>query len=88
MTNPNDYIGETITVLGTYYVFPSEEHGRDFHYIITKEGDACCMEGFEFVLKDGYAEPYSEIEITGVFDSYDEDNRTKYYLAVDDLSVI
>jgi len=90
MTSPNRYIGKTIKVRGSYAAFFSEAAGGYRHYVITKEGDDCCTEGFEFIWS-GEHEPLEEgvkIEAVGVFSSYEEAGRTWYYLAVDELSVL
>jgi len=92
--NGADFLGMTIRVSGTYdYIF-YEEHGIHFHYIITKQGDACCQEGFEFVwngdhiFPDDYPQMGTPIEVDGVFGILEEDSFRYYYLAVDDIFIL
>jgi hypothetical protein len=79
---PGDYLGKTIRVRGSY---SADQNG---HYVITKKGDSCCpLEGFAFVYSGEYPEEQATIEVFGVFSSYEDNDRIRYYLAVDELSV-
>jgi len=90
----DDSIGMTIRVSGIYGYAFYEEVGFRYHYVITKQGDACCQEGFEIrwngdhVFPDDYPLMGTPIEVDGVFDVYEEDGYIYYYLAVDDIFIL
>jgi hypothetical protein len=92
MANPDGYVGQTIKARGVYAVFFWEVTDRDHHYVMTKEGsqDSCCGGYFEFIYNEGghYPEEGADIEMTGVFSSYQAQGRPLYYLAVDDITVL
>lgn len=86
MVNPNDYIGKTIKMNGLYYAAYYEPTGQYYHYCIIKDATACCAQGMEFVWDNGnhkypddYPEDYSEITVTGTFETYQEDNDSNLY---------
>ena len=93
-SNGNEYMGKTIRVSGPYSYASNEALGIQYHYVITKQGDACCQEGFEFILNGGHAFPDdypkvgTSIEVDGVFGNYEEDGSSYYYLAIDDIFIL
>jgi len=94
MRNPEAYRGTTIKARGSYMAIFSENDDRYFHFIVTKEGDICCQERFEFILNDknafpgDYPEEQAIIEIVGVFDSYNENGITRFFLDVEEINVL
>ena len=88
--NARDNVGKTIRVNGIYQVAASRA-GDFFHYIVTKDGDDCCQEGFEIrvssdlVFPDDFPPNRSHIEVDGVFSSYMSNGTYIYYLAVDEI---
>ncbi len=94
MTNPDDYIGKTIRMRGPYINSFYDVTGLNYHYVMIKDAAACCQQGIEFKLPEDLAYPQdypvvdTEIEVAGVFGSYDELDYTYYYLEVDEMSVI
>jgi translation initiation factor 1 (eIF-1/SUI1) len=94
MINPEEYIGKTIKISGQYYASWFEETEQYYHGVIISDATACCSEGLEFIWDDNthtypdeYPEDYTEVEIIGVFDSYEELGSTYYYIATDDITV-
>ena len=91
MTNPDNYLGKTIKAKGLYYSVYYEETDAHYHFVLIADAASCCTQGFEFIWNGShvypgdYPEEQAEIEITGVFDSYDELGNTYYYLSVDEL---
>ena len=90
MTNPDDYMGKTIKVQGYYNASYYDVTDNYYHYVIIQDAVDCCAQGIEFILTGGdfkYPDDFPEIldfiEITGVFDNYDELDKTYYYLNVD-----
>jgi len=92
--NSDDYIGKTIKVGGTYANIFHEATGMHYHYVITKQGDACCQEGIEFILTDDrkfpddYPAMGTPIELIGVFSRGEGDGIRFFYLATDDIHIL
>lgn len=93
MSNPDEYFGKTIKMSGPYGVSFYDKTGLYYHYIIIEDAAACCQQGLEFMWNGNhdypkdYPKELSEIEVTGVFESYEELGQTYYYLVVDDIIV-
>jgi len=90
MANPQDYKGKTIKVNGWYYASYNDETGESYHFVIVADAAACCQQGIEFVWNGpaDYPENLSQIEITGVFSSYESGGYTYYYLAADSVALL
>ena len=78
-----DYLGAELK-MGGYYYGMSLNEAEPRHYIIVEPADPCCMQGLELVWpgQETYPEPYAELEVTGVFSSYEDKGLTYYYLDV------
>jgi len=91
--NGGDYLGKTIRVSGFYNYLFYDELNTYYHFVITKDGDACCQEGLEFkwngdhVFPDDYPSVRVPIEVDGVLSICEERNMRFYYLAVDDIFI-
>lgn len=89
---PDDYLGKTIKVSGLYYNSYYEETDTLYHFVFISDAAACCAQGLEFkwhgdhVYPDDYPAHQSLVEVTGVFDKYDELGETYYYLNVDNIA--
>lgn len=95
MYSPDEYIGKTIKVRGTYYPMYYEATNNYYHYVMIKDAQACCQNGLEFIWDDGthvypdeYPQKDAEIEMVGTFNSYIEEDFEYYYLDVDDVIVL
>lgn len=84
MVNPNDYIGKTVKMRGSFGIGYSckpdgtmDEETLVFACVIA-DATACCSQGIEFVLSgehaypDDYPELGVEVTVTGTFELYDE----------------
>jgi hypothetical protein len=94
MVNPEEYIGKTIKISGPYNASFWEETGIYYHYVIISDATACCQSGLEFIWDDNshiypkdYPENDTEIEVEGVFSTYEELGVTYYYLKTDEITV-
>ena len=91
MEKPESYLGQKIKASGTYYASYYEQTDLHYHYLIIESAVGCCPQGLEFVwsgervFPDDYHAEGSNIELTGMFGSYEELGSTWYYLAVDDI---
>ena len=94
MTNPENYMGKTIKIVGPYNVSYYDKTGLSYHYVLIEDATACCQQGIEFLWKgdhkypDDYPQAQTRIEVFGVFGSYEELGQTYYYLAVDDVAIL
>lgn len=93
MTSPDEYLGKTVKMQGPYYASYFEDTKKYYHYVIIEDATACCQQGLEFIW-DGehkYPNDYpidgTNIEVTGVFGSYEELGLTYYYLTVEDVVI-
>ncbi len=79
MYAPEDFVGKTIRMQGTYSSYYDEGTDTLYNACIIRDATACCAQGIEFVLTDDYAYPEDypkdgdEVTVTGVFDIYEED---------------
>ncbi len=78
MYYPENYVGKSVKMKGTYAVFHDETTGKYYHGCIIQDATACCSQGIEFELTDEYSFPDDypaqgqEICVTGIFDTYME----------------
>lgn len=93
MTQPEDYLGKTIKVRGEYYVSYYDVTEQYYHFVVIADATACCTQGLEFVWQGEhiYPEDYpadgKEIELTGVFSSYEEEGITYYCIDTDTIHI-
>jgi len=89
IADPSAYEGKTIKLSGLYMANYYEPADRYCHLIIY---DGCCQ-CLEFIWNgehkypDDYPEEFANIEITGVFEGYEEMGPTCYRLAVDEIVI-
>ena len=82
MTSPEDYIGKTVKMRGTYAVYHDEQTDKYYFACIIKDATACCAQGIEFELTDDYTYPDDypeeggEVCVVGAFDTYKEGSNT------------
>jgi len=94
MVRPDDYIGKVVKMRGPYYTSYYDETDKYYHYVIIEDATACCQQGLEFIwdgghtYPDDYPENNKNIEVVGVFESYEELGSTYYYLAAADISIL
>lgn len=94
MEAPEAYMGKTIKMSGSYYASYSEETKHTYHYVVVQDATACCQQGLEFIWNgehqypDDYPADGTEIEVIGVFESYEELGQTYYYIATDKISIV
>lgn len=97
MVDPDDYIGKTFRIKGTYYAAENPNNEEYYHCCIIKDAMACCAQGLEFVWGDGshaYPDEYpaedAEIEVQGTLEAYKEKNDDTTYcrLANADMKII
>lgn len=94
MTTPSRYLGRRIRMRGQYNAQFYQQTEKYYHYVVIADATACCQQGLEFIWSgehkypDDYPLQQSEIEIVGVFSSYEELGQKFYYLQIDNIHVI
>lgn len=82
MVAPEDYVGKTIKMKGTFAQFHDETTDKYYFACIIKDAMACCSQGIEFVLNKKYKFPKDypkegdKICVVGVFETYKEGRET------------
>lgn len=91
MVAPEQYVGKTFRMDGTYYATYYEPTEKYYHYCVIQDATACCAQGMEFVWGDGshvYPDEYpsenTEIVVEGTFETYTEDGDSNLYCRLKD----
>lgn len=91
MYTPTDYLNKVVKMNGTFAIYKNETNGQIYFTCIVSDATACCSQGIEFTLVDGYKYPddYPEVggnlTVTGVFETYEEDGY--YYCRLKDATL-
>ena len=94
MTEPEKYIGKTMKIRGIFKSYPAEDPSINYFFVIIPDATACCESGMEFIwsgehtFPDDYPEVETEIEISGVFSSYQENGNPYFYIKTDEVKVV
>ncbi len=86
---PDAFIGQRFKMQGIYDEWRWEQADQTYHYIIVADATACCAQGLEFVLTDesaAYPQPGDEIEIIGVFGTYEENGNLYVRITSDQIT--
>ncbi len=80
---PDSYLGKMIRMSGTYTSMTDPDTGNVYHACVIADATACCQQGIEFVLAEGYSYPGKEgeeITVVGVLEQYTEGQYTYLHL--------
>lgn len=94
MISPENYIGKTIKMKGKYYSSYYEETGKYYYYVIIEDAAACCQQGLEFIwngehiFPDDYPSDGTEVEVVGIFNTYEELGMSYSYVATNEIKII
>ena len=94
LNNPDSYAGKRIRMSGPYYHISPQGSSARYHFVAVEIADDCCIRGLEFIWEggdafpDGYPQDWADIEVTGVYNSYEEDGMVYYYIAVDSFNML
>ena len=67
-------------------IYHDDENDKDHYACIIRDATACCEQGVEFILSDGYSFPDDypkegeEISVTGVVNTYNDGEYTYWAL--------
>lgn len=92
MMEPELYLGKTIIMRGTYASNYYDLLDQHYHFVVITDALACCAQGIEFVWGDRkpgeYPQENAEIEVSGVFKSYQEEEYLYFYVEADTVSLV
>ena len=84
------YVGKTVKMKGQSSFM--EYKGDRLYTCIIQDAAACCAQGLEYMLAEGYAYPESDAYITviGTFDTYEReyDGKTYVYAVLRDARML
>ncbi len=78
MVSPDNYTGKTVKMNGAFAYYEDPETKKQYFACIIADATACCSQGLEFILTgehtypNDYPELYSDITVTGTFETYEE----------------
>ena len=78
MVSPDNYTGKTVKMNGAFAYYEDPETKKQYFACIIADATACCSQGLEFILTgehtypNDYPEVYSDITVTGTFETYEE----------------
>ena len=78
MASPDNYTGKTVKMNGAFAYYEDPETKKQYFACIIADATACCSQGLEFILTgehtypNDYPELYSDITVTGTFETYEE----------------
>lgn len=82
MVAPEDYLGKTVKMNGSFTVFQNQETGQLYYACVISDATACCSQGIEFALEgdytypDDYPKENENITVIGIFNTYEEEGYT------------
>ena len=88
VNDPDSYLGKSVKMAGTFQVYEGES--QNYFACLIADATACCAQGIEFVWEghrypDDYPPVDTELTVTGVFNTYEENGLT--YLQLKDAEV-
>ncbi len=90
MVNYNDYIGQSINLVGNFNTMYYEEISQTLNFVVINDATGCCPQGLELKFADESIElPESGtiIGIQGQFTTYKEGEFEYFCILVDELSL-
>lgn len=95
MVDPSTYEGKTIRMSGSYYAEWYEQTQKNYFCVIIQDALGCCAQGMEFIWDDGshiypdeYPQENATVEVTGTFETYQEEGDAKLYCRLKDATMI
>lgn len=94
MSIPEKYVGKTVKMSGYYNASYYEATKQYYHFVIISDATDCCAQGLEFMWtgEHTYPEDYpqndTQIEITGVFESYKDGEQTFYRIVTNEIKIL
>ncbi len=89
--NAQNYEGKVIKMQGLYNPLYFEPTDSTYHLMVITDATGCCPQGVEFVITNQgqeYPELNTEIQVTGVFEIYQEGENLYFRIVSDELVII
>lgn len=93
--NPQAFDGNVVKMRGLYNPHYYEKLDKVYHNLLIMDALGCCPQGVEFVWGDGshvypdeYPEVNTELEVIGVFETYEEEGYTYFRLKDASMTII
>lgn len=93
LTAPENYVGRVVKIRGNFGVYTNSDNTMKYFSVDVADATACCQQGLEFIwtgehsFPNDYPATGTEIEVTGVFQTYMENGQTYCHLIADDLVI-
>jgi len=84
-SSPEDHLGYSMRIRGSYFTFLWEEADMNLHYVILDLAVGCCGQAFEFKYSGELPEIGTPIQITVVFSYYEIMGEVYFYISVTEL---
>ncbi len=97
ITNPQNYEGKTIRMEGYYYTEQNPTTDVVYHLIVISDALGCCPQGIEFITSGDAQYPEVEaeypnstetVQVTGVYETYEEDGLLYFRLVSDEVEIV
>lgn len=87
MYESDEYFGKVVRMRGAARSSYYKETDTTYYAVLIADATACCAQGIEYLLTDGYAYPEdgNDVVVTGVFTEYEENGM--YYLRLDKAAI-
>lgn len=89
MTTPDDYVGKVIKMSGPMSTLNASDTGLTYYSVIISDATACCQQGMEFEWTGHSAADYppegTVVTVTGVFETYMENDMQFCHIVSDDV---
>lgn len=78
LTTPEEYIGKTVKVKGTFNVYEDDSTGNVYYACLISDATACCQQGMEFIPEGDFKYPDDfpavgdDVTVVGQFETYKE----------------
>ena len=86
LVEPEEYMGKKIRVEGIFGYYKDTDTKQEYFAVVIPDATACCAQGIEFVRGGEYKYPVdyppidTDVTVTGIFGTYDEDGDTYIHL--------
>ena len=93
LCDPDQYMGKRIRMQGGFASYFDEAKSKYYTAVIISDATACCQQGMEFVWRghnplDGFPKEETELTVSGIFESYEEDGNLYCRISADEVSVV
>ncbi len=95
VNTPEDYMDKAVKMGGQFAVYEDEQSGKTYYACIIQDATQCCSQGIEFEpadedmkYPDDFPEVGDEIEVKGIFGTYNEGDQRYCVLRQADIKSV